>query len=259
MMIILITTSCYDEEDYDLTSIEVFKMLDVETSIDIENDSIPADGNSKVAFTFKFPSDADSSLTSLRLIASNGAFLESKKDTLKINYLETANSLEGEENTKEAMATLVASTTPGESKVNVRILNYEEDYTITFYKAFPSAVSLSSDVNYIKNDTLKEITLTAAISSSNGVVSQGTTAYFSCDHCDQDDPSIVGFFKSDQINSNSQGNAKASFVFTDTSYDGNILFSVRVNREEKENGSENECDVEGGFCYQDTVTIKVIE
>ncbi len=248
LIVVLITTSCYDEEDYDLTSIEAFSKITVDRS---EN-TIPADGNSNVTFTFKFPTDGDSNLTALRLIASNGTFLESKNDTLNVNFIETANTIKGEEDRKEAVATLVASTTPGESNVNVRVLNYEKDYTITFKEALPTSVSLSTNVDYIKNDTIKEINLIGRIRSSSGVASQGTTAYFF-----SNPPNSVGFLKNTEAESNSQGTVQTTFVFTDTSYKGDIKFTLKVDKEESEN--ENDCQREGNPCHQDTVSVKVID
>jgi hypothetical protein len=225
-MTILITTGCYDEEDYDLTSTEAFNKM----TVDISSDSIPADGNSKVTFSFKFPSNADSELTVLRFITTNGTFLESKNDTLNVNYLETANFSEGEEDRKEAVATLVASTTPGESKVTVRVLNYEKDYTIIFNEASPTAVSLSSSTDYIKNDTIQEIDLTALVNSTAGVASQGTAVKLSFS------PQTSGFFKNYEetkhiitLKSNSLGKVQPTFVFSDISYKGDITFTAKVD------------------------------
>ncbi|MEK6477110.1 hypothetical protein WJR50_06235 [Catalinimonas sp. 4WD22] len=240
-IIIFTATSCYDEDIYDMVSKEIFTEEFVKITPDTM--SVYADGNSKLTFTFTFSSEADSVLTSLRLIASRGTFLESQNDTLNTNFSTL-------EDSKTAIANLV-STSTGNSTVRVEVQNTFKEYRVNFDTAKANRVSLTSNAFYIQNDTITEINLTATVGSDNGVASQGTPVYFSCNQAD------VGFFKSEKAESNVQGNAQTTFVFTDLTYEGDIEFTAKAINEEIE--GDNNCEQDGSPCYQNSVIIKILE
>lgn len=231
IILLIIIPGCYEESDYYFSSQEILDKLKIE----ISEKSILADGNSTSKFTFRFPLNSDINLTGLRLITTSGSFLESKDDTLETNF----SRLDNAETYRYVEATLVASTTVTDCIVRTQLLNYERKDTVHFTLAEPTKVIFSSDQFYAKNDTIRQFNLIANVASGTGVASRGTTVSFSFDP-------EVGFLNKSSVSTDTQGKAQAIFVFTDTTYIGDLRFTVATNNTE-------------GISFTDMGIIKIIE
>ncbi|EPR71782.1 hypothetical protein [Cyclobacterium qasimii] len=229
--ILLIILGCYEESDYYYSSQEIVNKLKIE----ISDKFILADGKKTSKFTYRFPLNSDTNLTGLRLITSSGSFQESKNDTLDTNFTR----LDDAENYRYIEATLVASTTVTDCIVRTQLLNYERQDTVHFTKAEPTKIKYSSNNFYAKNDTINQFNIIANVSSGTGIASTGTPVSFSFDP-------DVGFLNHFSIPTDTQGKAEAIFVFTDTTYTGDLQFTVETNNTE-------------GDSFTDMGIIKIIE
>lgn len=212
--ITFILSSCYKEEDYNYSANDIFEELEIKISDSI----IYADGASKSIINYRFPIEYDTNYTKLNIKASNGTFLESGTNILHTNFTK----LDTLEEFRLAKATLVASTSPGKCIITTELLNYQKESTIQYNIAYPTGVSLSSDLYYITNDTISEVTLNASLSSTNGVASKGRVIMF-------DFSPNIGFLSSKQSYSNASGTASTKYLFNNTTgYTGDIIFTAKA-------------------------------
>lgn len=206
-------TGCYKEKDYYYSSSDILEQLTVE----IEHDSIPADGTSSTKITYSFPVEVDPSLTSLLLVTSKGTFLESGDDSLTVNFV----TLNANEENRIVEVTLVSSTGVGNCVISAHVQNYVKKDTLYFSKAHVSEIELSSPTFFIKNDTITSISFESKLKSATGLASSGQTVFF-------ESPLSHGISGSGTAVSNALGKANFEFIFTDTAYVGTLLFVTKA-------------------------------
>lgn len=211
---IVILQGCYDESDYVYSAEEILEDLEVNIA---EPMKIPADGSSKLIINYSFPADADAELTNLLIITSNGTFVESEDDTLKTNFL----LLDKTKERRVLQATLKASTTAGIATIRTKLLNYEDVREVMFTEATTTAISLEASPFYFKKDTLQIINISASVNSIKGKASSGRKVLFEVN------PN-VGFFQSNSASSGANGTANAVYIFTDTSFSGDLTFTAKT-------------------------------
>lgn len=210
-IILILLLGCYKEEDYNYSSLEIFENLTVK----FDKDSIPADGSSSVKIMYAFPIEADVSLTTLQLVASEGKFFESNNDTLMVNFV----TLDSSKEKRIKELTLVSSTKVGESVISTTVLNNVKKDTIRFHRAYPISISLESQTFFIKNDMLDTFFFEASLKSENGIASTGQNVFF-------ESPLQHGIQNKAFNSIGPLGQTKFQYVFTDTSFVGNLLFRV---------------------------------
>ena len=210
-MLVLLAAECYNEDDYYYTEDEIL----AELTVDISDNSVPADGNSIIKFTYALPVEYDTTLTTLHLKTSNGKFLESDTSFLTTNF----SKIDPSDILRYVEVNLISSTIPSSSIVTASLLNYQKIEIVEFYKAYPSSITSSIDPFYIRNNTINEALITSSLSSDNGIASKGTPVYI-------DFPREHGIIDLDSSLSNIEGVAEFHFVFTDTSFIGNIDFTT---------------------------------
>ncbi|GEM_PF-6101818 len=210
---IFLTTGCYKESDYYYSANDIFKKL----SMEISADSILADGNSKITIRYKFPIESDTALTSLYLKTTNGTFFESGKAILKTNF----SKLDSTKSFRCVEVNLISSTKASISIITTRLQNYERKDTVRFYIAYPNKISLLINPFYVKNDTISEVQITSSLSSDNGIASEGRTVILNYS------PDI-GIINLKNSYSNGSGKANFTYVFTETTYIGDIIFIAKT-------------------------------
>lgn len=210
---IFVFTSCYKESDYLYSADEIFENL----CIEISKDRILADGKSSSVITYRIPENADTTLTRLLLAATNGTFLESGDTMLVTNF----SKLDLSKTHRLVETTLIASTKPSISIISSSLLNYTRKDTIVFQIAFPDSISLISVPYYIKNNDIKEINIIATVLTDTGIASKGRLILYSVSP-------PAGFLQSQYSLSDAFGKSIVQYVFTDTSFVGNITFMAKT-------------------------------
>lgn len=213
LAIVPIFTSCYKKESYNYSASEFFDQMTIEGDT---TSALLSNNTSERLLKFQFPIETDPSLTKLLIVTSNGKFKESDDDSLNLDFV----MLSDDENYRVSEATLIASNKSTDYEVKVYLQNYVREFTIPSETAEVDSVSLSSSVFYISNDTTTTIDLEATLTNGSGLASTGESVTFSA-------PSF-GILSSQFGTSNSEGKSKVQFVFTDTSFIGQMVFSASI-------------------------------
>ena len=208
---------CYDENKYYYSGHDFFNQL----SRDNSPDSVSADGNSYITFTYKLPVEVDTSLTELNLKTTNGTFFETGKASIKTNF----SNLDTTGDSLYAEVTLVSSTKASLSIVTTSLQGYSVKDTVKFYKAFPSDITLSIIPFYIKNDLISEVLITCTLSSDDGIASEKNPIFL-------DFSPSIGILDTKISYSDSIGKARFNYVFNDLTYVGNIEFTAKTFNED---------------------------
>ncbi|MEO9533224.1 MAG: hypothetical protein ABJG68_09820 [Crocinitomicaceae bacterium] len=206
-------TACYKADDYLYNVDEIMSNL----SVEMNDSTLSANGVDSKVITFKFPYNADDQLTDLLVIASNGTFKESDNDSIKVNFTK----LDATEKYKYSEVTFVSTASVSDCILRIEVLNHFMNDTIRFENARPVSIDVSSDIYFLKNDTISEMTLGTTVLSTNGVASSGQKIVLSVNE-------NVGFFNTNLVTSGSSGGANFKYVFTDTSFVGPLTFTAKT-------------------------------
>lgn len=223
LIIILIAflSGCYKEGDYDYTADEIFKHLNVSFS----KDSIPADLTSSTVMTIQMPITSDTNLTRFNLGCSKCLFVESESDKLTTNISMVAD----DEEHRYVEVPIKASNSIGQGTVNIELAGYEKAETFGLFKSEASEISLSGSVNYLRNDTITEVVITAVVKSESGLASKDVDVAFSASF----NPAYNGpagfFFTETPVGIGSASTASNTYLFQgDGSYTGQITFTATL-------------------------------
>lgn len=222
LFLVALLAGCYREDDYIYTADEIFEHLDVSFS----PDSIPADLSSTTVLTIKMPETTDTNLTKFDLKCSNCTFVDSESNELTTNV----SYVSGDEQYRYVEVGILASNKAGTGTVTIELAGYEKRETFRLYKAEPTELALSSPLDYVRNDTIHEISLSALVKSATGAASRGVNVGFSF----RFDPPYNGgnafFFEEDSVSINASSVAGNVFLFqVDDAYQGDITFHAAVN------------------------------
>ncbi|NOQ75101.1 MAG: hypothetical protein GQ574_24015 [Crocinitomix sp.] len=213
MAILLSLYSCYKESNYHNNSSEIFESLTVE----IDSSSLSADGESSTKITYKFPAISDPDLTKLLVITSNGKFKESDNDSINVSF----SKLDESKEFRFSEITLIASGDTARSIIRTEIMEYFKNETVLFREIAAKSILLTPSKFYVKNDSMDEFSLEVKLLSETGIASIGKNVIINAV------PS-VGVFKSQSELSNATGEVSFTYLFTDTSYAGTILFTAKT-------------------------------
>lgn len=213
-----LVAGCYKESDYNYSASDVFENIEM----DISNKSLLADGKSSTEVTYRFPSETDVSLTKLKLTLSSGTFSETGTKELFTSF----SKLDESETYRYENVKIISSTVAGHCVLTTELNDYKQRDTLNFTKAFPEKILASIDPFYIKTGSVQEINITVSLDAKdNGVASKGHKVMLKSTN-----PAGLGFFNTSDTTSREDGKARFKYVFTDSSYVGEIKFTaVTIN------------------------------
>jgi hypothetical protein len=222
LFLVALFAGCYREDDYIYTADEIFEHLEV----DFAPDSIPADLSSTTVLTIKMPETTDTNLTKFNLKCSSCTFTDTDTDKEATNL----SYVSGDENHRYVEVRTRASNSVGTATVTIELAGYEKRETFRLYEAEPTELVLSSPLDYVRNDTINEISLSALLKSATGLASKGVKVGFNVSFNPPYNGGNAFFFEEDSVGINASSVAGNIFLFqVDDTYQGDITLRAAVN------------------------------
>ncbi len=201
ILVAVAAQSCYDDNKYDPS---VFSDIMV---VNVENDNVYADGISQITISVEFPAEfntEDDTSVTYRIEFKD----KMEEHTSPIQFIE-----KNDEDKKIATLKLKskqAGIMKIEAEISVNQSVVIKDTTVTFKKALPEKIKISSSAYSIKADSsFKTIDITIALQRDSGTVSQGVEAGIKVI---SPDGTMHGFLDLQQFTSDSAGKIKNKFT-----------------------------------------------
>lgn len=167
LIMICLLTACYRESDYDLTNL---KLDEVILNINIENNTILANGISSTKISVELPLKSAPDLSSVKLITSNGKF---KENNLMEITKDAKQMIINGKTKKVAEFILISSTKAENAGLEVNVQDVKKIDTVYFKFNYPDKIKTTPSALFIIPSKAEEINITSKISCTKGSPSFG--------------------------------------------------------------------------------------
>lgn len=174
-----------------------------------------ADGKSPVRIAVTLPVGTVDGKENVLLQTSDGIFAESEKN----NVIVPATFYTTTDKAKIAYATLISPATEGQVQITVTVQKFTKDYILSFSRAFPETIRLTTDRQYVKAAPDSEAILTVALIRTKGTPTAGQAITLTVTD-DLNQPTTVGSFRNKTLVSDATGKIINYFSINDLSQVG---------------------------------------
>lgn len=214
LLMACLLTACYRESDYDLAKL---KPDDVILNIDIEMETILADGISSTKISVELPLKSAPDLSAVKLVTSNGKFKEN--NLMEITKDAKQIILNGETK-KVAEFTLISSIKAENAVLEVYVQDVKKTDTVYFKFNYPDKIINIPSALFIIPSELQEINITCKISCIKGSPSLGQEVTMKVK--DSTDNDIGTFRVYNNISNESNETLFTYSLLPDTTYIGKL-------------------------------------